>query len=250
MKKRILWLLCAIMIGGTAFSQTATSLETGVNLYANGKWKEAISVLRQVLSLNATPDQKAEAVYWTALAELADSDYMGAISDLNALEQMAWNNPRELEIPYHKGRCFFYLGRFNEALVLLKNYADSIPDNSEDGVRRKSAALYWAGECLYSLGHLDKAHDIFFTITQKYPQSAKYEAAFYRVALINQKKIEVELLDILRRTHEESLKVIEEYQYRERTYDQAIIAYQRRIATLEASLRKLNPDKPIDAETE
>ncbi|MDR1127284.1 MAG: tetratricopeptide repeat protein [Treponema sp.] len=250
MKKRILWLLCAIMIGGTAFPQASTNLETGIKLYADGKWKEAISVLRQVLTINAALDQRVEAVYWTALAEIADSDYMGAINDLNALDQMEWNSPRKLEIPYHKGRCFYYLERFDEALVLLKNYADSIPDNTEEGIRQKSAALYWTGECLYSLGHLDRAHDIFLTITQKYPQSAKYEAAFYRMAIINQKKIEIELLGILKRTHEESLKIIEEYQYRERTYDQALTAYQRRIATLEASLRKLNPDKPIDAETE
>ncbi|MDR2052305.1 MAG: hypothetical protein LBP80_02745, partial [Treponema sp.] len=51
-------------------------------------------------------------------------------------------------------------------------------------------------------------------------------------ALINQKKIEVELLSILKWTHEESLKTVEEYQRRERTYDQAIIAYQKKIAEM------------------
>jgi hypothetical protein len=52
------------------------------------------------------------------------------------------------------------------------------------------------------------------------------------VALISQKKIEAELLSILKWTHEESLKTVEEYQRRERSYDQAIIAYQKRIADL------------------
>ncbi|MDR0784889.1 MAG: tetratricopeptide repeat protein [Treponema sp.] len=249
MRKKALWLLCVIASGGTAFSQASAVLETGLNLYAGGKWKESISVLRQVRDGDAAPEQKAEAAYWTALAELADSDYGGAIKDLNDLEQTSWNDPRKQEIPYHKGRCFYYLGQFDDALVLLKNYADRILDDTADNIGRKSAALYWTGECLYSLGYFDKAQDIFLTITQKYPQSAKYEAAFYRVALINQKKIELELLDILKQSHEESLKMIEEYQRRERTYDQALIAYQKRITALEASLRELNTDK-LDAERE
>jgi chromosome segregation ATPase len=67
---------------------------------------------------------------------------------------------------------------------------------------------------------------------QEYPQSAKYEAASYRIALINQKKVEAELLNILKWSHEESLKTVEEYQRRERSYDQAIIAYQKRIADM------------------
>jgi tetratricopeptide (TPR) repeat protein len=250
MKKRILWLLCVIIVDGTAFSQTSVNLETGLSLYADGKWKEAISVLRQAQTIEASPEQKAEAIYWTALAELADSDYEGAVKDFNAVEQMAWSNLRKQEIPYHKGRCFYYLGKFDDAIVLLKNYADRIPEDAADGVGRKSAALYWMGECLYSLGRLDKAQDVFLTVTQKYPQSAKYEAAFYRAELINQKKVEIELLDILKWTHEESLKVLEEYQLRERTYDQALIAYQRRIAALEASLRELNANNPVDVENE
>ncbi|MDR0645130.1 MAG: tetratricopeptide repeat protein [Treponema sp.] len=250
MKKRALWLLYIMTGGGIVFSQASVSLETGVNLYISGKWKDAILALRQVRDGDVESEQKAEAVYWLALAEIADSDYESAIKDLNALEQMSWNNLHKQEIPYHRGRCFYYLGQFDDALVLLKNYADRILDDTIDNIGRKSAALYWSGECLYSLGHLDKAQDLFLTITQKYPQSVKYEAAFYRVALINQKRIEVELLDILKKTHEESLKTIEEYQRRERTYDQALIAYQKRITALEASLRELNADKSVDVEKE
>jgi TolA-binding protein len=88
------------------------------------------------------------------------------------------------------------------------------------------------GECLYSLGQLNKALDVFSLIVEQYPQSVKYEASSYRLALINQKKVEIELLSILKWTHEESLKTVEEYQRRERTYDQAIIAYQKKIAEM------------------
>jgi TolA-binding protein len=116
--------------------------------------------------------------------------------------------------------------------VILKAYADSLTFEAPEDDARMPAALYWMGECLYSLGQLDAAQDIFMSVMDEYPYSVKYEAASYRVALINQKKIEVELLAILKWTHEESLKTVEEYQRRERSYDQAIIAYQKRIADM------------------
>ncbi|MDR0877922.1 MAG: hypothetical protein LBN21_07700, partial [Treponema sp.] len=50
--------------------------------------------------------------------------------------------------------------------------------------------------------------------------------------LVNQKKIEIELLALLKWSHEESLKTQEEYQKREKSYDQALIAYQKRIADM------------------
>jgi tetratricopeptide (TPR) repeat protein len=123
-------------------------------------------------------------------------------------------------------------------VTLLKAYADGIPEGDgisaggSENAGRKSAAFYWIGECLYSLGLLDKAGEVFSVIIEQYPQSAKYEAASYRIALINQKKIESELLDLLKWSHEESLKTMEEYQRRERSYDQALVAYQKRIADI------------------
>jgi len=44
--------------------------------------------------------------------------------------------------------------------------------------------------------------------------------------------VETELLSLLKWSHEESLKTMEEYQRRERSYDQALIAYQKRIADM------------------
>jgi len=54
----------------------------------------------------------------------------------------------------------------------------------------------------------------------------------YRLALIDQKQIEAELLELLKWTHEEALNTMEEYQRRERSYEQALISYQKRIADM------------------
>lgn len=240
--QRLLGALVLVGVNGLlfqplVFSQTA-ELQTGIDLYGAGRWNDAIATLRQVQGAASADGDKATALYWLSLAELAGADFEGALRDISALELMKDGGDWRREIPYHKGRTLFYLGRYDEALVLLKSYADQAPDAGSENSAWKSAALYWAGECLYALGHFDQAQDIFFIIVQQYPQSAKYEAASYRIALINQRKIEAELLDLLKLTHEESLKTIEEYQRRERAYDQAIIAYQKRIAALEASLRE------------
>jgi tetratricopeptide (TPR) repeat protein len=156
---------------------------------------------------------------------------------MEALERIATGG-RIGELPYHKGRVLYYLGRYDEAIVLLKSYADGVGEGHDS---RKSASLYWIGECLFSLGQLDKAGEVFTIITEEYPQSVKFEAASYRLALIKQKKIEAELLALLTWSHEESLKTTEEYQRRERTYDQALIAYQKRIAELLRSGRSSDP---------
>ncbi|MDR3174269.1 MAG: tetratricopeptide repeat protein [Treponema sp.] len=214
-----------------------TRLRRGLEFYQQGRWREAVAEFRRAQDEALDSELKAEALYWIALSEISAKDYAGAVRDMDQLELTAPESRRLQEVPYHKGRALYYLGRYEEALMLLKLYADQIGGNSlppagSEMAARKSAALYWIGECLYAMGQLDYARDIFTTVTQDYPRSAKFEASSYRLALIHQKKIEEELLNLLKWSHEESLKAIEEYQRRERSYDQALIAYQKRIADL------------------
>ncbi|MDR1637029.1 MAG: tetratricopeptide repeat protein [Treponema sp.] len=212
-------------------------LQSGLSLYQEGRWREAIGELRRAQAEAVDPELKGEAYYWISLAELSSGNYRGAIRDMDAVETTAPESKRLREIPYHRGRALYHLGRYDEALIFLKLYTDRIggteplPPGSS-AAARKSAALYWIGECLYAMGQLDYARDIFMMVTTGYPGSAKYEASSYRLGLINQKKIEEELLALLKWSHEESLRAIEEYQRRERSYDQALIAYQKRIAEL------------------
>lgn len=210
-------------------------LRRGLEFYQQGRWREAAAEFRRAQDEALDSELKAEALYWIALSGISAKDYAGAVRDMDQLELIAPESKRLREVPYHKGRALYYLGRYEEALMLLKLYADQmggLPPAGSETAARKSAALYWIGECLYAMGQLDYARDIFTTVTQDYPRSAKFEASSYRLALIHQKKIEEELLNLLKWSHEESLKAIEEYQRRERSYDQALIAYQKRIADL------------------
>jgi tetratricopeptide (TPR) repeat protein len=210
-------------------SRISPRLQGGIELYSEGKWREAVIELRRAQAEALSPEQRAEALYWISLAELSAGEYEAALRDMEELVRAAPSSPRRAELPYHKGRAYYYLGRYDEAVALLKDYSDRVGEGEDS---RKSASLYWIGECLYALGQLDKARDVFTLITEQYPQSAKFEASSYRIDLINQKKVEMELLALLKWSHEESLRTMEEYQRRERSYDQALIAYQKRIADM------------------
>jgi tetratricopeptide (TPR) repeat protein len=210
---------------GNASSQYAQRLQRGVGLYRESRFREAIDELRLAQVQAANANQNSEALYWLALAELSAADYESALRDMDALERSGGN--RTLDISYHRGRAYYYLGYYDEAMALLYEYATKAGTEEK---ARISAAYYWVGECLLSLGQLDRAKDFFTVITEQYPDSVKYEASSYRLALISQKKVEAELLALIKWSHEESLKTIEEYQRRERTYDQALNAYQRQIA--------------------
>jgi TolA-binding protein len=188
-----------------------------------------VSELRRALAEAPSAEQRAEALYWIALGELSAGEYEASLRSMEELERISPAGPRTGELPYHKGRACYYLGRYDEAVVLLKDYSDRLPEG--ENVRR-SAALYWIGECLYAQGQLEQAREIFTLVIEKYPSSVKFEAASYRIGLINQKKIEMELLTLLQWSHEESLKSTEEYQRRERSYDQALMASQKRIADM------------------
>jgi tetratricopeptide (TPR) repeat protein len=191
----------------------------GINLYQEARWLEAAAELRAAQETAMNSRDWTEALYWVALTELAASDYGSALRDMDELEKGAPGSSRITDIVYHRARAYYYLGYYDEAILLFKQYADQAGPGGES---RKAAALYWIGECLYSMGQLDRAGDVFGMVIKEYPNSLKYEAASYRMDLIKQKKIEAELLDLLQWTHEESLRTVEEYQRRENAYQKRL----------------------------
>lgn len=212
-------------------------LQSGINLYSQGKWQEAIPELRRAQAESPSNQLRAEALFWISISELSAGQYDESLRDMNTLEQTDPGSSRIKELPYHRGRVLYYLNRYDEAILNFIGYINSLrpapgaTPNASDA-SRKVHALYWTGECLFSLGQLDTARDIFKYITEEYAGSTKYEASNYRLNLINQKKVEAELLGLLKWSHEESLRNIEESRRRESTYDQALSNYQKRIADL------------------
>ena len=229
-KRSSLTLVLIVCMYGILFAQSPKELlNKGMEYYRDGKWQDAVLTFRRVQTNTEDMALKNEALYWISLSELFAGAYDAALQDVESY--LKNTSPADskyyYEAIYNKGRILYYLSQFDGAIPVFKTYADAVQDPS-----RKSSAYYWIGECLFALGRLDEARNTFLLITEKYPQSPKYEAASYRIALVDQKKIENELLNLLKWSHEESLRTVEEYQRRERSYEQAILAYQKRIADM------------------
>jgi len=198
------WLVALLLvIPALGHSQTSgaqnSRLQSGINLFGQGKWHEAIVELRMAQAEAASNRMKGEALFWISLSRLSAGEFTEALRSMDAVEEIDPESRRIPELIYHRGRALFYLERFDEAIFHLQKYADSIVPGA-DGVltpmdsSKKSAALFWVGECHYSLEKLDEARDIYSIIIDDYPGSQKYEAAAYRLTLIDKRKIEMGLL--------------------------------------------------------
>ena len=241
---RIFWSLCLFLVlagylpaQSLSPAQIQSRVSRGVDLYSQGKWRDAVLELRRIQAEAGSRELRGEALFWISLSELSAGEYEAALKDMDALEESDPGNRRLAELSYHRGRALYNLGRYDDAVVFLKRYADSLvpgPDGSLNPAdsSRKAAAFYWTGESLFSMGQLDRAAGVFRIITEEYQRSPKYEASLYRLSLINQKKVETELLELLKWSHEEALRNMEEYQRKESAYDQALSAYQKRIADM------------------
>jgi len=206
--------------------------QRGVQLYRASRWHEAAAEFRYAQEIAATMDDFAQALYWIILTELALGDYGSAIRDMDELDKAAPNSPYVKEMIFHRARAYFNHGYYEDALAQFKRYGDSIPSSDTEAAERKAAAYFWMGECLYSMGQLEEAENFYALVVSRYPTSPKFDVSAYRIDLIKQKKIEAELLALIRWSHEESLRTSEDYQRRIKTYEAALNMYQRRIAEL------------------
>jgi TolA-binding protein len=210
----------------TAQSSTARSdLKDGIEQFKNGQYDKAILLFHNVI-LDTTADaSKPEAYLLIAKAYIAIGKLPEAERNLEFYLSAYPKAPDFAEAVYQKGRLLFLQEDFDNAIQALQTFIASFP-----GSPLASSAWFWVGESLASLGRLDDAQAVYRKIIDEYPSSFKLEAAQYKVSLIELRKKEVELSKLLKWSHEDFLKSIEEFQRREKTYEQAIEAYQKRLA--------------------
>jgi tetratricopeptide (TPR) repeat protein len=214
----ILVLFCSLVLAwpqNASLSLIAPRLANGINLYGQGRWGEAVVELRRSQSETTDTSLRGEAQFWIAMAELSAGEYATALHDFDEFLRIDPRSKRAPEIPYHKGRCYYYLERYNEALVLFRQYSDSIrldgrymngvrvddwanDTGTQDDYNLKASAIFWMGESLYALEQYDKAEEMFNIIIKQYTKSHKFESSVNRNALIKEKRIQSDLLAIVR----------------------------------------------------
>jgi TolA-binding protein len=219
------FLCLSLPILPAASSAPSSDINRGIDLFRDGQYDRTIQFLRTFLQNPPNESQRAAAYLLLAKSFIA----IGNLDDAEKnLEYYIANFPRAAEMQealYQKGRLLFMQEDYEDSLQSLQIFLASYPRSSF-----VPSAWFWIAESLYGLGRLDEAQSAYRKILTDYPSSVKVEAAQYKVSLIQLTQKEVELTRLLKWSHEEFLKSTEEFQAREKTYQQAIEAYQKRLA--------------------
>jgi TolA-binding protein len=206
-------------------SKESAELSEGMQYFQRGQFQQAIVNFRNIILDPAQEKYHGDAFFWLArtyivLEQLDDAE--------RSLESFLLNYPDHVyysEALYLKGRLLFMQDELENSIQVFQNFINTYPKS-----KFVPNAYFWVGEALFLLGNFDSSMKIFQVLLQQYPQSVKIEAAKYRIDLIKLKRRENELLKLLKMSHEELLKTLEEFQKKERTYEQAIAAYQKKLA--------------------
>ncbi|MBB6478802.1 tetratricopeptide repeat protein [Spirochaeta isovalerica] len=228
--KKILFLFFLTIVTFSIFPSEEDRIlfEKGKTYYGNGKYLEALYFFNELID-SGSEQYAGDAWFWTAKSYMA----AGELEDAkNSLEFFLLNYPRNnnySEGYYYKGRLLFLEKDYDKSVDLFNRFIRSSPFSPF-----VSNAYYWIGECLYNTGNFDEALAMFKKVVSDYPASYKFEASNYKISLIDFRFREEELLQLIRWSHEESLKELEEYRNREKNYLQTIKAYQERIIDMES----------------
>ncbi|MBN1835371.1 MAG: tetratricopeptide repeat protein [Spirochaetales bacterium] len=213
----------------TLYAQEGEALlREGLGHFREGRYQQAVSSFRGILfdgGGSAESPVAADAYYWVARSYMALELYEESARNLEFFLSSYANHRLYPEALYQKGRLLFLQGEEEKAILVFDEFLQGYP-----GHEMTANALYWTGESLYRLGQLDEAAAVLTQVLEDHPQGFKVPDARYRLSLIQFKERENELMKLLKWSHEETLRVTEEFQRREQAYEQAIAVYQQRLS--------------------
>lgn len=212
-----------------ADDSASVMFDKGKTYYANGKYLEALYFFNELIKDNST-EYLGDAWFWSSKSYLASGDIENAEKNL---EYFLLNFPRNSNYNegfYYKGRILFIEKEYEKAIELFNRFIRTNPFSPF-----VSNSYFWIGECLYNTGHFNEARQMYEKVVTDYKSSYKFEASQYKIELIDLRSREEELLQLIRWSHEESTKTIEEYKNREKSYLQTISAYQKKLQDLESA---------------
>ncbi len=231
------------LVGG--FSQTDDGkaiIKSGLEKFTKGQYAHAIIDFRQII-LNPSYENLYDAAYfWIARSYMEEGMLSKAESNLEFFIQNFPSSRFYPEAIYQKGRLLYMQQDYENSIQVLYEYLKKYPK-----APFAANSYFWIAESLYALGHFDKAQQLYAYLIKEYPTSYKVETSKYKLSLIALKQHEEELLKLLRLSHEEYLKVINDFQNREKTYEQALAGYQRKLLAASSNdtkklLKELNAE--------
>lgn len=202
----------------------STPLEAGLEAFRRSDFSEAVAQFQDALTRASSTDEEATAYFWIGKAAMAVGRLQEAERNLEYYLQNFGDHRFAPEARYQQGRILFMQDDFESTIQVMEAFTQRHPDSPF-----VANAIYWSGEALFNLGRLDEARRVFQTVLRDHPTSFRVEAARYRVAVIELTYRERELLQLLRWSHEEYLRAVDEFQRREAAYQDALVSYQQRL---------------------
>ncbi|MCG8480572.1 MAG: tetratricopeptide repeat protein [Spirochaetales bacterium] len=228
MKKRVYpgKILVALAVLGIAAPLSAYEeiLQEGIDAFRRSDFDSAILRFREILLEDPEAETEATAYFWLAKSAMANGRLSEAERNLEFYLQTFPNHEFSVEAQYQRGRLLFMQEDYEGAIQALNGFVSDHPASPF-----VANAIYWSAESLFNLGRLDQARRLFDTVIRDYTTSFRVEAARYRIAVIDLTFREQELLQLLQWSHEEYLQALDEFQRRERSYQEAIVSYQQRL---------------------
>ncbi len=209
-------------------------MESGLNNFSNRNYTLALGDFRNIILNSDNESLHGTAYYWIARCYMAQNLLDKAENNLDFFIQNFSGNSLYSDAVYQKARLLFRKGEYDSSVQVFYKFIESYSDHPYI-----SNSYFWIAESLYFLGHLEEAEIIYSMIIREYPNSFKLEASKYKLSLITLKFRENELLKLLKISHEEYLKALEDFQRREKTYEQSISDYQRKLMAASSNDQKI-----------
>lgn len=193
-------------------------------LFEQNKFDESIILFREIILSSNMPSLQREAYFWIAKAYMNSDKLSQAETNLEyylaTYKDEALNYP---EAVYQKGRLLFLQEQYQQAVEILNTFIKTYPEHE-----LVSNAYYWIGECLYALGQFDDSAMMFKIVIDNYPGAIKTEASIYKLRLIEHKKSELALQNLLKWSQEQFISSLNQFKIREKSLQQAINEYENK----------------------
>lgn len=223
-------LFCALFSFCVMFVQAQSNVfEQGKELFLQDDYLEAL-VCFQKAAADSTWKNQPEIYLWLARDYFILLDYSAALHSVDYILTNFPYNPEREEASYWQARIFYAQNNYEETIQLLSSFLQTYPNSYWT-----PHALFWMAEAAFALKNYDDAGLLYSRVIQDYSTSDKVVIAYHRLKIIELKQREEELIKLLRWSRNETLNTSEEFQNKEKAYQQSIQAYQEKILELTQS---------------
>ena len=177
-----------------------------ITMFRQGKNQEVIDLLQEIINTKTKNDKNfqtriKEVYYWLGKTYIRCNKFEEAKKNLEYYMANFKNFGENYEDAYYENAMMYYTEKkYQTAVDLFTNFLKEFPDS-----RITAKVCYQIGESLYELSLYDDSLIYFKTLTDNYPTSNYYEAATFRVKLIESRKNELVLQNLLKWSQEQFL---------------------------------------------